>query len=44
MAYSATLSISSFVLAFRMRGFASGILLTGDLGSLASWTTPAYSE
>ena len=44
MAYSATLSISSFVLAFRMRGCAWGILLTGDLGSFASFMTPAYSE
>ena len=44
MAYNATLSISSFVLAFKMRGAAWGILLTGDFGSLASCMTPAYSE
>src|SRR5450631_4005697 len=44
MAYRATRSISSFVFAFRTSGAACGILLTGDLGSLASWTMPAYSE
>src|SRR5262245_19660752 len=44
IAYSATRSISSFVLAFSTRGAACGILLTGDPGSLASCTTPAYSE
>src|SRR6266498_3732070 len=44
MAYRATLVMSSRVLAFRTRGCAAGTLLTGELGSFASWTTPAYSE
>jgi hypothetical protein len=32
------------VLAFRIRGWASGSLLTEEPGSLARLTTPAYSE
>ncbi len=44
MAYRATRSISSFVLAFRISGCASGILLTAEPGSFARLTTPAYSE
>src|SRR5436309_4563201 len=38
------LSISSFVLAFRISGCAAGSLLTGEPGSFARLTTPAYSE
>ena len=44
MAYSATRSISSLVLAFRISGCAAGILLTAEPGSFARLTTPAYSE
>ncbi len=35
IAYSATLSISSFDLAFRTSGAAAGILLTAEPGSFA---------
>ena len=44
MAYRATRSISSFVLAFRISGCAAGSLLTAEPGSFARLTTPAYSE
>src|SRR5215468_4946332 len=44
MAYRATLVISSFVLALRIRGCAAGSLLTAEPGSFARLTTPAYSE
>ena len=44
IAYSATRIISSFVLAFRIRGSAAGILPTFEPGSFAIWITPAYSE